>query len=54
MYEYIPIPGAAEITVSPVAMHNSMRTMEKHLNVSENCSKENKTEDEEDTNSPRA
>ena len=35
MYEYIPIPGAAETTASPVTTHSSMRTMKKHLNVSE-------------------
>ena len=52
IYEYIPIPGAAETTASPVATHNSMRTMEKHLNVSEICSKVDEMEYEEDTYSP--
>ena len=52
MYESIPIPGTVETTSSPVVTHSSMMTMEKHLNVSENCSKEDETDDEEDTYTP--
>ena len=52
MYDYIPIPDAAETTASPVTPHSSMGITEKHMKVPENCTQEDNSEDEEDTYSP--
>ena len=50
MYDYIPIPGAAETTASPVTPHSSEGITEKHVKVSENCTQED--DSEEDNYSP--
>ena len=52
MYDYIPIPGAVETTASPVTPQTTMGITEKHVKVSENCTQEDDSEDEEDTYSP--
>ena len=44
MQEYIPIPGAPESTAPPVTPHTTMGIKK----VSENCTNEDNSEDEED------